>query len=581
MEIVASEFFTTTPPLLTQAEDYQQSGVCQYCGGKGFENAFVYCITCLSFAVHRYCLPVLPKTFDEFVRWYCEDCEPKSANHSPPENPCSSPSRSPSRRTDHLISKGVRVKKSKKKLKKKNVSLSVPQTKDQGQQRSPSQPPSDAKTKLDCTAHALQSSLSQEDSDARTQVQLTEHAQLASDCSDRNHILKGKENTVAPLVNETEEQKRQSSPSEQPCEAQTGLELCVASCSPLTTMQHSMAETEEQLLDNSSEEPCEAQTELASRVASYSPVNENTTMQPSVAETMEQICESSPSQQPCEAKTELALCVVGPTPLNDTIQPCSENYGNGLQLGKRRRFPVEGGSEFGNEAELVKIDDSKTTTGDLSHTLENNYHLHAQPVSDRIWRGSFSIRKKIFGIFDGVVAHLSSKACQKVCKVAALLPAVLYLEMLPKSALWPENFQKSEPSDEHIGLYFFAESKWYEWVFDCLVDDMIDQDLAMRASVKNAELLVFPSAELPLQYWKFQGKYYLWGVFRKKQDSSFHLADQGLQVEKGNTELVVYSNSENGVDTGDERNLSLTKTRDAQSPRSPLSNSCRSGPGPC
>lgn len=41
----------------------------------------------------------------------------------------------------------------------------------------------------------------------------------------------------------------------------------------------------------------------------------------------------------------------------------------------------------------------------------------------------------------------------------------------------------------------------YEWVFDCLVDDMIDQDLAMRASVKNAELLVFPSAELPLQFW--------------------------------------------------------------------------------
>lgn len=58
------------------------------------------------------------------------------------------------------------------------------------------------------------------------------------------------------------------------------------------------------------------------------------------------------------------------------------------------------------------------------------------------------------------MAHLSSKACQKVCEVAALLPAVLYLEMLPKSALWPENFQKSEPSDEHIGLYFFAESKW-------------------------------------------------------------------------------------------------------------------------
>lgn len=76
------------------------------------------------------------------------------------------------------------------------------------------------------------------------------------------------------------------------------------------------------------------------------------------------------------------------------------------------------------------------------------------------FRGSFSICKKVYGIFDGVVAHLSSKACQKVCKEAALLPAVLYLEMLPKCTLWPKNFQKSEPSDENIGLYFFAESKW-------------------------------------------------------------------------------------------------------------------------
>lgn len=41
----------------------------------------------------------------------------------------------------------------------------------------------------------------------------------------------------------------------------------------------------------------------------------------------------------------------------------------------------------------------------------------------------------------------------------------------------------------------------YEWVFDCLVDDMIEQELAMRASVKNAELLLFPSAELPIHYW--------------------------------------------------------------------------------
>ncbi|KAI9200004.1 hypothetical protein LWI28_001363 [Acer negundo] len=40
-----------------------------------------------------------------------------------------------------------------------------------------------------------------------------------------------------------------------------------------------------------------------------------------------------------------------------------------------------------------------------------------------------------------------------------------------------------------------------EMVYDSLVDDMISQDLAMKALVKNAELLVFTSKTLPSQFW--------------------------------------------------------------------------------
>lgn len=36
--------------------------------------------------------------------------------------------------------------------------------------------------------------------------------------------------------------------------------------------------------------------------------------------------------------------------------------------------------------------------------------------------------------------------------------------------------------------------------FDKLVDDIICLDLAIRAVVENAELLVFPSTVLPTQY---------------------------------------------------------------------------------
>ncbi|KAL8459301.1 hypothetical protein ACS0TY_036697 [Phlomoides rotata] len=61
----------------------QQDTICVQCGDKGFTNAFVYCVKCLQFAVHRYCLSVVPKSVDEFVRWVCSDCEMEVVEHCP------------------------------------------------------------------------------------------------------------------------------------------------------------------------------------------------------------------------------------------------------------------------------------------------------------------------------------------------------------------------------------------------------------------------------------------------------------------------------------------------------------------
>lgn len=38
-------------------------------------------------------------------------------------------------------------------------------------------------------------------------------------------------------------------------------------------------------------------------------------------------------------------------------------------------------------------------------------------------------------------------------------------------------------------------------VFEQLVEEMIREELAFRALVQNAELLIFTSTELPLRYW--------------------------------------------------------------------------------
>lgn len=135
---------------------------------------------------------------------------------------------------------------------------------------------------------------------------------------------------------------------------------------------------------------------------------------------------------------------------------------------------------------------------------------------------------------DGLVAHLSVKACENVYREACLLQPLLHLEMLPKSNVWPNSFRTSGPTDDNIAMYFFPantrcgfESHLYIYIytlfssnfdllllflytsscyrcergFDDLVNLMIRDELAMRVFLSNAELLVFTSIELPLLYW--------------------------------------------------------------------------------
>ncbi|XP_057505253.1 uncharacterized protein LOC130788557 isoform X1 [Actinidia eriantha] len=531
--------------------------ICQQCGDKGFENAFVFCVSCLNFAVHRYCLPKLPETFDEFVHWFCVDCQPKPTKPSPLEKPCSIPSTE----TNHVIPDSTRVTNSRIKSKEKNVSCSVGVsrvTEEGGHPSSPSQQACDAKSKLDLSTHAqcvcdserhqISPSQQPQPPESLDKVVLTDGAQLANDFSPPKIKSKKRETSVILRVAETEDQRHRSKPSQQHSEAQTKLD--VTKCVQPT---HDCSDRKKNKLKGKKKNAMH-----------------------SVAEPEAQKCQSSPSQQPSEEHTKHDLCVdSSPLSENMTVHLCSENLGNELKPKKRRRLILDGDSEIGEEAALVSIADSQIASGDLSNTLERNCYLPAQPVIDPIWRGRFNICNKGYRLFDGVVSHLSSKACSKVWEEASLLPELLCVEMLPKNAVWPKSFQISEPSDENIALYFFPVNGSFERVFDQLVDDMMQEELAMRATLRNAELLIFPSAELPLLYWKFLGKYYLWGVFRGKQASSIRPADQHLVVQNRNTELVAYSNSANGVGIGKERNLTKTETLDARSPLSPLSNSSR------
>lgn len=185
--------------------------------------------------------------------------------------------------------------------------------------------------------------------------------------------------------------------------------------------------------------------------------------------------------------------------------------------------------------------------------VRRNCYGPAQPVRDPLWRGSFSVLGADDDQFEGFVGHLSNKACERVFQEANMLPSLLHLQMHTKSDLWPKSFQERAPSDDKIALYFFPGDPINEKAYDRLVLDMMDEGSAMKATTKNAELLIFTSIDLPSSFWRFKGKYYLWGVFRGKRSAP-------TSTTPGEPPIDI------------KKMLTRTKFLNALSPRSPLSN---------
>lgn len=174
--------------------------------------------------------------------------------------------------------------------------------------------------------------------------------------------------------------------------------------------------------------------------------------------------------------------------------------------------------------------------------VEAPKYVYAQPIIHPAWRGCFQISKKAYGEF---VAHLSNKACLQVIEAAKLLPVVLSARMLPRLDIWPKSFRASAPTDEHIALYFFPGKESVVKDFDSFIRDIITSDLALEVLFDSMELLIFSSRQLPSEYMRFMGKYYLWGVFRGRKDLSSREAENNNGCTplsaQGNTKM---SNSE-------------------------------------
>ncbi|KAJ6399068.1 hypothetical protein OIU77_019753 [Salix suchowensis] len=371
-----------------QKQAKQSVTICQKCGDRGFEVAWIYCDECQAHAVHHYCLDVLPETFDEYVVWLCYHCESKAVKLSSIDRP-SSPIG-----TETLTSNLLRW----------------------------------------------------------TAVRMMEKIRNLGSRS-------GLHEDSAPEVAEHLESKN-----------------------PISAL------LEPQLVDADCSQNDEKDQNLGGKKSL-------------------KVSKFQKTESHGNKNSQLIACDVQPLQIH-----CFEDGGKSQKAGIQNDL---------NEGNLVEEELYKTKNGhfDAPYFAEQSCSIHVLPIRDPIWRGSMSIFQNNYGAPGGIVAHLSSIACSRASEEAKGLPGLLSPELLPRSGVWPKSFQKLGPAADHIGLYLFPDSERNEIVFDSLVNDMISQDLAMRVVIENAELLIYTSRILPMDCWRFQSKYYLWGVFRPKKPS--------------------------------------------------------------
>ncbi|KAM0905295.1 hypothetical protein ACQ4PT_017475 [Festuca glaucescens] len=152
-----------------------------------------------------------------------------------------------------------------------------------------------------------------------------------------------------------------------------------------------------------------------------------------------------------------------------------------------------------------------------SESANQQRRMLSQPIDEPIWSGILKINNKVFV---SLVAHMSSKACRLVWELSTSLQPVVEVIKLPQLEAWPKSWKVSGPTDGDIALYFFPPTMSPSKKSDVLVEEIIDSGAAIKAVGGVAELLIFPSTILPEQYHVCQGKHYLWGVFKRREDES-------------------------------------------------------------
>ncbi|KAK4402267.1 hypothetical protein Sango_0967400 [Sesamum angolense] len=178
-------------------------------------------------------------------------------------------------------------------------------------------------------------------------------------------------------------------------------------------------------------------------------------------------------------------------------------------------------------------------TVNLAPNQGGNGCTPVQPRSDlerRSWTPTLSTSWKLNLQIEG---RSPSQVHRKVYRFSKQMPEVLHFELVSSKNFWKIFFQEYLPDRRDIGLSDDYIS---------LLETISVENLALRKQFDDVELLVFTSKLLPVDCQRWEGKYFLWGVFhRLKQGSTACLGNKGAKFS-----VLPSRNTNYGCNQGDD-----------------------------